>query len=64
MDDIPVIEGFATHSDFIALDLGKEIKEKERGRSCILLNCIKYSNVWTLRHVCLLYIQPHLGLLI
>lgn len=30
MDDIPVIEGFATHSDFIALDLGKEIKERER----------------------------------
>lgn len=48
MDGFPVIEGFATHSDFIALDLGeRKKKETERGLSGILLNCIKYSNVWT-----------------
>lgn len=48
MDGFPVIEGFATHSDFIALDLGEgEKKETERGLSGILLNCIEYSNVWT-----------------
>lgn len=29
MDGFPVIEGFATHSDFIALDLGEEKKERE-----------------------------------
>lgn len=42
MDGLPAIEEFATHSDFIALDLG-ERKKKEL--SCILLNCIKYSSV-------------------
>lgn len=29
MDGLPVIEGFATHSDFIALDLGEGKKERE-----------------------------------